>query len=84
MAPITIKIMLACHCSAAPELQLGAEQWNSFAGLEARTWLLESGLIDSDNRSTPKGKAWVQFICSTPLPVATWALPERSHTEFTE
>ena len=82
LAPIHIKFMLACHCSGDPENTLGSAHWNSSAGHDTKQWLIENDLIDENNRSTPRGRAWVQFICQTPLPVATWTLPERSRDEI--
>ena len=75
MAPITINFMLACYCSGDPEGNLGSHHWNSSAGQEARKWLRENNLIKDDNRPTDRGKAWVHFICETPLPVSVWVRP---------
>jgi hypothetical protein len=35
-------------------------------------------LIDMDHKSTERGKAWVDFICATPLPEQCWKLPKRA------
>jgi len=78
MAPIHIKFMIACYTTSEPMEQLGERHWNSTAGLAIREWLFENELIDTHNRATEKGVAWVKFICSTPLPVSKWMLPPRS------
>jgi hypothetical protein len=77
-APIYIKFMLTCFWSADPELEIGPSCWNSNAGVKVRRFLMEEGLIDMDLRPTDRGRAWVAFICNTPLPepVTTWELPE--------
>lgn len=79
-SPFAIKIMLACYYSPDPAQELGIQQWSSSAGVAVRDWLRDSGLIGDDNRATDRGKAWVKFICATPLPEATWMLPDRVPT----
>lgn len=81
LAPIHITFMMACHCSPQPEQELGSDHWNSTAGRETRQWLLDEALIDSDNRSTSRGVAWIEVICQTPLPVQQWVKPEAAHTK---
>jgi hypothetical protein len=83
-APITITFMLACHTSPEPAQRLGVDHWDSPIGREVRQWLIDNDLIDHDNRSTPKGRAWVEFIINTPLPVATWVLPPRGNGHVEE
>lgn len=84
VSPLTIQIMFACFCSPEPSSWFEPAQWASKAGIEVRHWLLERGLITGDDgiphgepRATDRGKAWVSFICATPLPIAHWVLPER-------
>jgi len=79
-APIVVSFMLVCYFSPNPEEELGHAHWNSGAGLETRKWLSDNGLIDAGHRATERGKAWVEFICQTPLPVVRWTLPERKPT----
>ena len=76
-SPMLIRIMLACYYSPDPEDEIGLGSWTSEVGQDVRTWLAENGLIDDYNRATDRGKAWVDFICQTPLPIATWVLPDR-------
>lgn len=77
MAPIVIKFMLACYCTPEPGEHVGVNHWNSDAGRETRNWLFENDLIDANFRATPRGEAWVKFICATPLPESVWMLPQR-------
>ena len=77
LSPLTISFMLACYYSADPEANVGDARWNSSAGVSVRMWLEQHGLIDDKNRATDRGKAWVRFICQTPLPEQAWRLPER-------
>lgn len=77
LPPIAITFMLTCYFSPEPAIQLGV-QWNSEAGCKMRNWLMRNNLIDAEYSATERGKAWVDFICSTPLPIVRWALPERS------
>jgi hypothetical protein len=72
--PIKISFMLACYVSPEPSRYVLGE-WDSEAGIETRRWLQENGLIDENHRATPRGEAWVQFICDTPLPVSKWVMP---------
>jgi hypothetical protein len=80
--PRTIQFMLACYFSPNPAAVLRDATWNCGAGREARRWLQENGLLDEDHRPTSRGKAWVKYISSTPLPVPadTWSLPPRQPT----
>ena len=69
--------MLACYVSPLNIGNHALGEWNSPAGITSRRWLYENGLIDGDERATDKGRAWVNHICATPLPVGSWVLPER-------
>jgi hypothetical protein len=80
-APIVINFMLACYCGPNPESAVGEVQWNSPSGIQTRDWLKASFLIDESNRATARGRAWIQFICHTPLPVSKWVLPDRETGE---
>ncbi len=77
VSPLMIKIMLVCYAFAEPS-DMGTE-WHSPAGVECRKWLLEQNLIGPTQRATKRGEAWVKFICSTPLPVHKWILPDREN-----
>lgn len=74
-SPLMINIMLACHVSHDAAANLGDRVWNSEASQVARAWLLSQGLIDPHNRSTERGRVWVEHICSTPPPVQVWVRP---------
>lgn len=74
-SPLTINIMLACHVSPEPEGVVGERVWHSEASKIVRAWLLAEGLISMHGlhyRSTERGEAWVESICTTPLPVQKW------------
>jgi len=73
--PIKIIFMIACHVAGDPETYIGKDHWNSPAGFETRKWLQANDLINEDYESTPKGKAWIEFICETPLPICKWMRP---------
>jgi hypothetical protein len=75
VTPITIVIMMACYYMADPSECVG---WNNNAGRRVRNWLAAVDLIDHNNKPTERGKAWVQFMLETPLPVAVtqWVKPE--------
>lgn len=77
VSPIHIEFMLACYVTPAPGERIGRDEWESGAGHQVRKWLAEQQLIDSRDRATPKGEAWVKFICATPLPEQRWVLPAR-------
>jgi len=78
--PITISIMLACYVSPLNIGHHALGEWNSPAGIKSRRWLQDNGLIDEDHRATEKGKAWVNHICATPLPVSAWVFPGRDES----
>lgn len=83
VSPLTIRIMFAIHCvPSRTEQFVPSSEWNSDAGCEARQWLLENNLITNDDgengyRATERGKAWIAYICATPLPIPQWVLPNR-------
>lgn len=76
VSPLTIKIMLACYYAADPADHVG-DTWESQAGRGIRDWLERRELIGPDNKATERGKAWVDYICETPLPEMAWVRPER-------
>jgi len=78
--PMTIRFMLACFISPNPTVVLRDATWSCEAGQETRRWLRDNDLIDADHRATERGKAWVKFICATPLPIQSWSLPPRQST----
>lgn len=75
LTPLTIEIMLQCYCSPNPTANISERIWNSPAAKETREWLLSERLIDLEDRATDRGRAWVDFICSTPLPEMKWVMP---------
>jgi hypothetical protein len=80
VSPFAVSLMLTCYWSPEPVTER-AQEWSTEAGVEITAWLAAQGLIDPKTyRATERGKAWVEFICATPLPVAKWTLPEREPT----
>ena len=75
LAPIHIIFMLSCYTSTDPKTELGEAHWNSTAGKDVRNWLLSTKLVDEKYRATDRGRAWVRFICDTPLPEQVWINP---------
>ena len=75
LAPIYINFMLACYTRSDPEVDLGTAHWNSPAGKETRNWLIYNGLVNEKYEATDRGKAWIKFICDTPLPEQAWLNP---------
>lgn len=73
--PLTIQIMLAHYVSPTPSGVVGEHVYKSMAGTETANLLLDAGLIEENGEVTEKGKAWVEMICSTPLPVCKWVKP---------
>lgn len=82
-SPLTIEIMIACYTLAEPSTSSYSFGWNSSAARQVRSELGREGLIcvtkNNEYRATPKGAAWVKFICQTPYPEATWTLPDRKN-----
>ena len=83
-SPLLIRVMLACHTVTVErhrerklEEWIG-EAWGSAYVSEALQWLYDNDLVDANNKSTAKGKAWVDYIVNTPIPIANWILPPRA------
>lgn len=74
-SPITIKFMLACYTGNTSEIE--PQIWDSSAGKETRALLQSNGLVDANYLATPRGNAWVKYICATPMPEQVWQLPKR-------
>jgi hypothetical protein len=82
VSPLTIRLMLSCYYSPNPEIEIGNSIWNSQSGEGSREWLMKEGLINEQSKATERGKAWVEYICHTPLPIQQWILPRRSEIEL--
>ncbi len=75
-SPLKIQIMLACYVSPNPQSIVVWSTWGSPAAKDIRNQLFDDGLIDEHERPTPRGNAWVEFLCATPLPVQSgWVRP---------
>jgi hypothetical protein len=85
MTPLKIAIFLATYVSPPDANASGAgyvtaKVWHSPAGDSARDWLKRHGLINEVGADiTAKGRAWLDAILSTPLPVEEkrWRVPDR-------
>ena len=75
--PMYITFAIAHYVAADPRAELGADHYDSRAGKETVKWLLDNGLIDRRDYpcATPKLTAWIEHLCSQPLPVETWTIP---------
>ena len=74
-SPLLIKTLFAYYCSPHPHEQFTPEQWGSPAAIESRKWLREKELLDTHDKITAQGIAWVSMICMTPVPVQKWVDP---------
>ena len=55
------------------------EGYDSEHGREVRGWLCREGLVDWDQEgdpATPRLRAWIDHLCSQPLPECTWVVPQ--------
>ncbi|WP_333793337.1 hypothetical protein [Hyphomicrobium sp.] len=78
ISPLTIQVLIECVCSDKPGSNIPESVWRDPEAHYARSLLRCHGLIDGpDYHATARGKAWLSFICQTPLPVQEWVLPER-------
>lgn len=73
MTPLQINMLLHFHCCADEFPNITAP-----AQVEAKQMFEREGLIkwaDGRTQLTERGEAFVKFLCSMPLPVASWAIP---------
>jgi hypothetical protein len=71
--------MLVCQYSAKPSLHYDDVRWNSKPMRDALAWLIAHECIEPETyKATDRGKAWVEHICATPLPVKQWMRPEHA------
>lgn len=74
MSPLQIRMMLHFHCIHGPFPE------PSPAATEALSWFREKGLVqepvDLDAVTlSERGRAYVHFLTTLPLPNATWSVP---------
>ena len=82
MTPLQIKMMLHHYCSPEPYACREPVHASSPAVTEQRHALceyelLEAAVSESGFRVTPRGNAYVEALCSMPIPVAKWVIPDR-------
>lgn len=81
MTPLQIKMVLHYYAIAEPYALLDPAHANSDAVCTQRALLCSDGLIEaiagspSGYRITPRGEAYVDAVCATPLPVSKWVIP---------
>ena len=82
MTPFEIDILL--HYYVSPDRHR-VEIDNPPIWRETRQWFLDNDLLrhreptiksDASYEVTERGKAWIEHVCSLPLPVATWVMPK--------
>jgi hypothetical protein len=80
VTPLMMKMALAHYATLEPERFFPPDTWNSAPAAEARRWLINSDLVDTDLRPTEKMRAWMERVLATPLPVAEtrWVFPGES------
>lgn len=76
MTPLDLNVLIECCTSVEPGCNWYPEHWDSWAAQVTRTEFRLQGVIDDNNKATEKGKAWLEFICQTPMPIQEWKLPE--------
>lgn len=85
MTPLQIKMMLHYYAIAAPYSKEDEDHANSPAVTEQREWLLNADMLRYSSKSssesssgyevTERGEAFVDALCSLPLPVSKWVIP---------
>lgn len=86
---LTLQILMAIHVHPQPEAQERIREtcWNSPAGVDARKWLRDNGLIlHSEADTTARGRAFIDSLLAAPLPIeeTRWVIPKpRADRDFT-
>lgn len=81
MTPLQITMMLHYYAIAAPYSKEDEDHANSPAVTEQRGWLLNADMLRYSSKSssgyevTERGAAFVDALCSLPLPVSKWVMP---------
>lgn len=81
MTPLHIEILLWYHCRAEPFAIREPEHARSTVVRDFRASLMKDNLIYESSTSgsgytlTDRGKAFIEFILDTPLPVCKWVRP---------
>lgn len=78
LTPMQLMWCLTFYVSPEPVEELGWDHFNSPAGRDTLAWMKAEKLIDDNGESTERLKAFVGFLCETPLPVMKWVRPEAS------
>lgn len=76
MTPLEIGLLLDIHCSHAPQALPSAVHTDTIK------WFLKEGLIEEYRTKPgcysmlPRGAYLVERLCSLPLPVSMWVMPQ--------
>jgi hypothetical protein len=71
---IEVAIWYYCRCEPHPRLHAGAVR-EAVNGLVEHGLMVERPACDSGYYFTEKGRAWIQMLCTTPLPVNIYVDP---------
>jgi hypothetical protein len=85
MTPMEIEMLICVHCSKTPEANMPLQRWNSPVGKCFQERIKMLGLATFDGaewHGTDRLAAYIDHLCSQPLPVQTWVIP--SLTEASE
>lgn len=83
ITPLHIQLLLHYHCNCEPYSKDNYEHAHSrsvieFMGHLVVNWglLVKDASAESGYRTTEKGAAYVDMLCSVPLPVCKWVAPD--------
>lgn len=78
VSPQILYVALVCYWSTDPVEQLiNFRKEGGPIFRASMEWLHVREMILADGEMTDKGRAWIEHILSTPLPVQSWTVPER-------
>jgi hypothetical protein len=84
MTPLQLQMMLHYYTRAEPYAYREPEHATSGAVRDQRQLLENDGLIEPSETSgsgycvTPRGSAFIEALCETPLPICMWIIPRRA------
>lgn len=77
MSPLEIKMLLHFHCMADPYPWNGSPaESDAMRGFREKGLVVDPGVLDVDAvKLSERGRAYVHFLTTLPLPNATWSVP---------